>query len=118
MTHEIALASLIVKMIVILTIFLVHFNSFNSLSNLVNECAAENIIENFPDDGTPHFEFRDVVFAYPSRPKNRVFDGFNLKIKAGETVALVGPRYVRLLPWSCFRNLIYVIIDPSVQWRR
>ncbi len=92
--------------------------SFNSLSNLVNECAAENIIENFPDDGTPHFEFRDVVFAYPSRPKNRVFDGFNLKIKAGETVALVGPRYVRLLPWSCFRNLIYVIIDPSVQWRR
>ena len=44
------------------------------------------------DDGTPHFEFRDAVFAYPSRPKKRVFDGFNLKIKAGETVALVGPR--------------------------
>ena len=44
------------------------------------------------DDDLPHFEFRDTVFAYPSRPKQRVLDGFNLKIKAGETLALVGPR--------------------------
>jgi ATP-binding cassette, subfamily B (MDR/TAP), member 1 len=50
------------------------------------------IIASSVDDDTPHFEFRDAVFAYPSRPKKRVFDGFNLKIKAGETVALVGPR--------------------------
>ena len=73
-------------------------SSYNSLSALDDEGAAEKIIASLPDDATPHFEFRDVVFAYPSRPKKRVFDGFNLKVKAGETVALVGPRYVSIRP--------------------
>lgn len=31
-----------------------------------------------------------MVFAYPSRPDVRVFDGFNLRVDAGSTVALVG----------------------------
>ena len=35
--------------------------------------------------------FRDVSFAYPTRPDNPVFHNFNLEIKAGTTVALVGP---------------------------
>jgi ATP-binding cassette subfamily B protein len=36
-------------------------------------------------------EFRDVVFAYPSRPDTRVLDGLSLCLPPGETWALVGP---------------------------
>jgi ABC-type multidrug transport system fused ATPase/permease subunit len=44
------------------------------------------------EDVSPiHIEFRDVMFAYPTRPKKNVFNGFNLAIRQGETVALVGP---------------------------
>jgi ATP-binding cassette, subfamily B (MDR/TAP), member 1 len=39
----------------------------------------------------PHLSFKDCYFAYPSRPKKFIFDGFNLNIKRGSTVALVGP---------------------------
>lgn len=35
--------------------------------------------------------FEDVTFHYPARPKIAALSGFNLHIKAGETVALVGP---------------------------
>ena len=42
--------------------------------------------------GVPHLEFKNVTFAYPTRPKKKIFDGFNLSINQGETVALVGPR--------------------------
>ncbi|GJP32663.1 hypothetical protein CLOM_g17270 [Closterium sp. NIES-68] len=35
-------------------------------------------------------ELQEVVFAYPSRPEVTIFDGFSLRIRAGETVALVG----------------------------
>ncbi|KAL7551139.1 hypothetical protein ACHAWF_014339 [Thalassiosira exigua] len=35
--------------------------------------------------------FDSVYFAYPTRPKDLILDGFNLKIEAGKTVALVGP---------------------------
>ncbi|CAN0400710.1 unnamed protein product, partial [Scytosiphon promiscuus] len=33
---------------------------------------------------------RDVQFTYPSRPKEKVFKEFNLKVEPGTTVALVG----------------------------
>lgn len=54
---------------------------------------------NQPEDGsnvaatssTPHVEFKDVTFSYPSRPHKKVLEGFNLAIQQGETVALVGP---------------------------
>jgi ATP-binding cassette subfamily B (MDR/TAP) protein 1 len=36
-------------------------------------------------------EFRNVVFAYPSRPQSIIFNGFNLKIAPGSSIALVGP---------------------------
>ncbi|XP_071725832.1 putative multidrug resistance protein [Rutidosis leptorrhynchoides] len=36
-------------------------------------------------------EFRNVFFAYPSRSDHMVFNGLNLKIKQGTSVALVGP---------------------------
>jgi ATP-binding cassette, subfamily B (MDR/TAP), member 1 len=34
--------------------------------------------------------FRNVTFSYPSRPNQRVCNGYNLEIAAGTTVALVG----------------------------
>ncbi|SPQ94886.1 unnamed protein product (mitochondrion) [Plasmodiophora brassicae] len=37
-----------------------------------------------------HITFKDVQFAYPSRPGVVVLDGFKLDIKAGTTVAVVG----------------------------
>lgn len=40
---------------------------------------------------TPHFQFRDVCFAYPTRPKKPILSDFNLSIRRGETVGLVGP---------------------------
>jgi len=36
-------------------------------------------------------ELRKVVFAYPSRPGDLIFNNFSLKIEAGTAVALVGP---------------------------
>jgi ATP-binding cassette subfamily B (MDR/TAP) protein 1 len=35
--------------------------------------------------------FENVKFAYPTRPNNLIFNGLNLKIESGKTVALVGP---------------------------
>ena len=44
-----------------------------------------------PAGGHGQIQFDDVVFHYPSRPKQRALDGFSLRIEPGETVALVGP---------------------------
>ncbi|WP_031230367.1 ABC transporter transmembrane domain-containing protein [Asticcacaulis sp. YBE204] len=44
-----------------------------------------------PDPARGEIVFRDVDFAYPARPDQRVLKGFSLDVKAGETVALVGP---------------------------
>jgi ABC-type multidrug transport system fused ATPase/permease subunit len=38
-----------------------------------------------------HIEFRNVAFTYPSRKELPIFNDFNLEIKPGQTVALVGP---------------------------
>jgi ATP-binding cassette subfamily B protein len=38
-----------------------------------------------------NIRFEQVDFRYPSRPETPALDGFDLDIKAGETVALVGP---------------------------
>ena len=40
---------------------------------------------------TPHLNFKNVTFSYPTRPHKKIFENFNLEIKKGETVALVGP---------------------------
>ena len=45
-----------------------------------------------PESVQGNIEFKDVSFHYPTRTQTQVFDGFNLSIKAGQTVALVGPR--------------------------
>jgi len=44
-----------------------------------------------PDSFTSEIAFREVSFAYPTRPNTLVFNGFNLTIEAGKTVAIVGP---------------------------
>lgn len=51
-----------------------------------------------PDDGKGKtlayirgdIEFKEVHFAYPSRPDTPILQGLNLKVKAGKTVGLVG----------------------------
>ncbi|CAG9112793.1 unnamed protein product [Plutella xylostella] len=40
---------------------------------------------------TGEFKLSNVDFSYPSRPHEPVLSGFNLKVEAGKTVALVGP---------------------------
>ncbi|XP_075165554.1 multi drug resistance 50 [Haematobia irritans] len=37
-----------------------------------------------------HIEFRDIDFSYPTRKTVQILDKFNLRIKRGQTVALVG----------------------------
>ena len=34
---------------------------------------------------------RNVSFSYPARPKSQILNNFSLQIKAGQTIALVGP---------------------------
>ncbi|KND86377.1 Multidrug resistance protein 2 [Tolypocladium ophioglossoides CBS 100239] len=40
---------------------------------------------------TEDIVFRDVTFAYPSRPRTKVLDDLNLTIEAGKVTAIVGP---------------------------
>eukprot|EP00980_Cylindrotheca_fusiformis_P018488 scaffold6124_cov122-Cylindrotheca_fusiformis.AAC.7 len=42
-------------------------------------------------------DFKNIAFAYPTRPKKLILEDFSLKIGKGETVALVGPRYVEYI---------------------
>ncbi|KAI8541587.1 hypothetical protein RHMOL_Rhmol08G0073100 [Rhododendron molle] len=44
------------------------------------------VLENISGD----IEFKNVEFAYPSRPETSIFQNFNLKFPAGLTTALVG----------------------------
>ena len=44
-----------------------------------------------PTPARGEIQFRNVRFAYPSRPETGVLDGFSLDVRPGETVALVGP---------------------------
>ena len=46
-----------------------------------------------PDNVQGTIQFNNVRFCYPTRQEVNVFDGFDLTIPAGKTVALVGPRY-------------------------
>jgi ATP-binding cassette subfamily B protein len=44
-----------------------------------------------PDFQNGAINFDNVIFRYPGRPTVSALDGINLVVKAGETVALVGP---------------------------
>lgn len=65
-------------------------NSEVDLGKLAQESEVA-LRESLEKNGTPLLSFKDVKFAYPTRPKKHIFDGFNLNIFQGETVALVGP---------------------------
>ncbi len=45
----------------------------------------------FPARPRGEIVFRDVGFAYPSRPEERVLNGVSFSVKPGERVAIVGP---------------------------
>ncbi len=40
---------------------------------------------------TGRLSFKNISFSYPGRPNVKIIKNFNLKINAGETIALVGP---------------------------
>merc|ERR1712227_418739 len=44
-----------------------------------------------PDSVQGLIELKDLEFAYPQRPDAQIYDGMNLTIEPGSTVALVGP---------------------------
>lgn len=91
-------------------------SSQGDLASLSETPIKERAIQN--GDSQPVFAFKNVVFAYPTRPQKRVFKGFNLTISQGETVALVGPRYVLGLRWRCklFPNWKGLMLILMIQW--
>ncbi|SCU81952.1 LAMI_0B08350g1_1 [Lachancea mirantina] len=41
--------------------------------------------------GSGHIEFDNVLFSYPTRPSNVIFQGLNFSIEPGSNVCIVGP---------------------------
>ncbi|KAK9038350.1 hypothetical protein V6N11_023225 [Hibiscus sabdariffa] len=62
----------------------------NEMIGRVPKIDLENLVGETLDNILGEFEFKQVEFAYPSRPKNIIFKNLSLKIPAGKTVALVG----------------------------
>eukprot|EP00980_Cylindrotheca_fusiformis_P009864 scaffold2184_cov128-Cylindrotheca_fusiformis.AAC.10 len=65
-------------------------------SDMSSPYGSEQDLAGMDQSGTPDvkdivLDFKKVTFAYPTRPKKRILEDFNLKIGKGETVALVGP---------------------------
>ena len=54
--------------------------------------------------------FRDVSFAYPTRPDSAVLDRFSLTLQPGEVVAVVGPSGAGK---STIASLVYRLYDPG-----
>lgn len=66
-------------------------NSYRGTKNsLATSQVTKNELATNPAD-VPHINFKNVCFAYPTRPAKKIFADFNLSIRCGETVALVGP---------------------------
>lgn len=95
----------VVLLVVILSMFGVAMASQNATDNAKAKLAAKrvfNIIDRVPKIDTTittghtperlngEIEFKNLVFAYPSRPETNVYDNYSLKIPRGHTVALVG----------------------------
>ncbi|KAK8534019.1 hypothetical protein V6N13_028302 [Hibiscus sabdariffa] len=62
----------------------------NEVIKRVPKIDLENMEGDILDNVRGEVEFRQVEFAYPSRPENIIFKDFSLKIPAGKTTALVG----------------------------
>ena len=69
------------------------FLSMESSEMLVGE-NGEQIRASVPAPGKAEtvLNFKKIAFSYPTRPNKMILNKFNLKIRRGETVALVGPR--------------------------
>nr|XP_014989383.1 ATP-binding cassette sub-family B member 5 [Macaca mulatta] len=78
-----------------------HFETFSiargAAFNIFQVIDKKPSIDNFstagckPESIEGTVEFKNVSFHYPSRPSIKILKGLNLRIKSGETVALVGP---------------------------
>ena len=55
-------------------------------------------------------EFKQVSFAYPTRPNSKVLDEFSLSLKPGEVVAVVGPSGAGK---STIASMLYRLYDPA-----
>jgi len=61
------------------------------LLDILNE-STENITDNTTINSVSgHIQFKDLSFAYPSRPEIKVLKSLNFEIKEGQNIALVGP---------------------------
>ena len=56
----------------------------------IDPLSLEGVQPDVAGDAGCHIEFKNVSFAYPSRPQTPVLDGFSLVVEPGQTVALVG----------------------------
>ena len=63
----------------------------SELLDTAPEIADPAVPVSMPETALGSVAFRNVRFAYPTRPDEPVLDGFNLDVKPGETVAIVGP---------------------------
>ncbi|XP_039016790.1 ABC transporter B family member 15-like [Hibiscus syriacus] len=62
----------------------------NEIIKRVPKIDLDNLVGETLDNILGELEFKQVEFAYPSRPVSIIFKSFCLKIPAGKTVALVG----------------------------
>ncbi|KAL4379199.1 hypothetical protein GQ457_02G011470 [Hibiscus cannabinus] len=62
----------------------------NEMITRVPKIDLDNLLGETLDNILGELEFKQVEFAYPSRPKSIIFKNFCLKIPAGKTLALVG----------------------------
>lgn len=58
--------------------------------NRVPKIDTDNLEGKIVEKVSGEIEFKHVVFAYPSRPNNIIFEDFCLTVPAGKSVALVG----------------------------
>jgi len=68
----------------------------HAIALLMRLLSTQPLIDNLSRGGIKprlkgHVTFQDVSFRYPTRPDTQVLQGLNLTIRAGQTLALVGP---------------------------
>ncbi|KAD7479524.1 hypothetical protein E3N88_02660 [Mikania micrantha] len=74
-----------------------YFSDAMAASNRIREVIkrvpaidSDNMEGEMLQEVTGRVEFKNVTFAYPSRPESVIFRDFHLRVPAGKTVALVG----------------------------